>query len=241
MRHKLFKYFTGRQWAHAFLDGHVLFRSLSYFRDYEDQNVRGDQYEGTAKFRPAAGLIVNNLTRGTTFTLPRHAFESAAKQEEIFVFCASRSHNEERRRKFGAVACVEALDIRGFCKRIQAALPDQATFFGRRVEYYNETEEPNPRWALPENIAVSKLSNYAWQDEYRLVFCLTDALTFENVNLFLVSDGAARSTKPEHHKYLVHAEGLRDICRLHDFGESDGIAVSTGCPHKNSAQRMIMA
>jgi len=39
-RGRLYKYFSERKWAEAFLDGSMLFRSLSYFRDLEDKNVR---------------------------------------------------------------------------------------------------------------------------------------------------------------------------------------------------------
>jgi hypothetical protein len=226
MRHSLYRYYSDRKRAEAFLDGELLFRSLSYFRDYEDKNVRGDQNEGTAIFRPEGGLIINNQTQGKTFTLPRHAFESAANQEEIFVFCASRSLTDELRIKFEAVVCVEILKIRTFCERIEAALPPKATFPGRpgqtrigqRVEYYQETEGGSPRWALPDKIATSKLDSYAWQDEYRLVFCLTDALGFEKADLRLVQDHAREAPKPaEHHEYPVRARSLRDICRLHEF------------------------
>lgn len=218
MRHSLFKYFSERKWAEVFLDGQVLFRSLSYFRDHEDESIRSDQNEGVARFRPVGGLVVNNLTQGTTFSLPGHTFESVAKQDEIFVFCASKSHSDERRKKFEAVVCVEVQDIKAFCERIEAALPAGATFYGRRVDYYRDSEGGNPRWALPENIATSKLNAYAWQDEYRLVFCLTDALTFENVSPRLVADGAARpSRQSDHPKYLVEARSLRDICQLREF------------------------
>lgn len=128
MRHSLYKYFSDLKWANAFLDGEILFRSLSYFRDYEDKNVRGDQNEGVAVFRPQRGLIVTNQTQGTTFTLPDHAFESAANQEEIFVFCASRSLSNELRERFEAVACVEILNIRSLCSRIETALPPPPRF-----------------------------------------------------------------------------------------------------------------
>ena len=83
----MYKYFSERKWAEAFLRGELLFRSLAYFRDYEDNNVREDQHEGRAIFRPDAGLLVNNVTQGTTSILPGHAFESAVKQDEVFVFC----------------------------------------------------------------------------------------------------------------------------------------------------------
>src|SRR5947209_12943629 len=93
----LFKYYSESRWAEAFLDGDLLFRSLAYFRDYEDNETRGDRSEGSAVFRPAAGLVVNNQTQGETFTLPRHALVSRAKQEEIFVFCVSRSMTDRHR------------------------------------------------------------------------------------------------------------------------------------------------
>lgn len=226
-RRNLYKYFSERKWAEAFINGEVLFRSLSYFRDYEDNNVREDQNEGRAIYRPEGGLIVNNQTQGTTFILPGHAVESAAKQEEIFVFCLSRSLNDEIRERFKAVLCVEILNVRVFCDRIEAALlPTKATFpgppnrkrIGQRVEYYQETEAGNPRWALPDMIATSKLDSYAWQDEFRLVFSLTDALEFEHVAVCLTQGNARKPRNPaEHHCYTLSAGSLRDICRLHEF------------------------
>src|SRR5437763_456736 len=54
------------------------------------------------------------------------------------------------------------------------------TRIGQSVEYYGETYNCTPRWALPDVIAASKLKTFSWQNEYRLVFSLTDALNFEN-------------------------------------------------------------
>src|SRR5207249_269383 len=120
---------------------------LLYFRDCEDE-VRGDRHEGLATLRPKDGLVVNNLTQKKTFTLPGAAFESSAKEEEIFVFCASRSLTDELRERFGAIACVEIADIAAFCARIQYALPAPVVFpgprgrtrIGHRVQYYDDTE-----------------------------------------------------------------------------------------------------
>jgi hypothetical protein len=218
MRRSLYKYYSERKWAEAFLEGVVLFRSLSYFRDCEDENVRRDQNEGTAIYRPEEGLVVSNLTQGKKFVLQHHAFESSASQEEIFVFCASRLLSEELRRRFDAVVCVEICRVGAFCDRIRAALPSQAKFFGRRVEYYQTTEGGTPRWALPDVIATSKFENYAWQSEYRFVFSLTDALDFERVKIHLTPEGTPKVANPsDHHEYLVKASDLHDICRLHEF------------------------
>jgi len=227
MRHRsLYKYYPHKKWAEDFLDGKPLFRSLAYFRDYEDKGVRGDQNEGTTVYRPEGDLIVNNLTQGKTFTLPNHAFESSVNQEEIFVFCLSRLFTDELRRKFEAVVCVEIFDVRAFCARIEEALPPIATFpvvlgrprIGSAVEYYRETEANNPRWALPDKIATAKSNTYAWQNEFRLVFCLTDALGFEKVAPRLVQNNPQKNPNlAEHHNYFVNAPSLRDICRCHEF------------------------
>ena len=67
-------------------------------------------------------------------------------------------------------------------------------------------------------IATSKLNSYAWQDEYRLVFSLTDALGFEKVTTRLVRGKVQEAPRlAEHHQYPLKTGNLRDICRLHEF------------------------
>src|SRR5260370_3645940 len=218
MRHSLYKYFTDRRWADAFVNGEVFFNSLAYFRDYEDENVREDKNEGNSVYRPAGGLFITNHTQAKTFTLPDFAFESTANQEEILVFCVSRSLTEELRKRFKAVACVEIFKVQTLCERIKRALPPHATFRTGRVDYYDPNEAPNPRWALPDQIAMSKFKSYEWQDEFRFVFCLTDALAFETPASRLLKGVPRQCLKPaEHHSHLLKVLSLSDICRLHEF------------------------
>jgi hypothetical protein len=224
---KLYKYFSEQRWARAFLDGSLRFRTLSYFQDLEDKNVREDDKEGVSVFRPEGGLVLNNQTQGTTHVLRGYSFESAVKQHEIFVFCASRTLADELIVKFNAVACVEISNVPAFCDRIEAALPSGAKFpgpprqqrIGQRVRYYHEGGDCNPRWALPDIIAVSKRDTYAWQKEFRLVLSLTDALEFEKAAMTLVPPGRPRAPQcpGEHRSYDVATGSLRDICRLHEF------------------------
>jgi hypothetical protein len=159
----------------------------------------------------------------------RGAFKSTANQAEILVFCLSRSLTDRLRDSFKAAVCIEILDVKEFCARIEAALPSNATFpgkpgrtrIGQRVEYYKESDDCNPRWALPDLIAATKQDAYSWQDEYRLVFSFTDALGFEKTDMRLVRDGGNDLQKPaEHCQYLLKARSLRDICRLHNFENS---------------------
>jgi hypothetical protein len=223
VRRHLYKYFTDRRWAEAFLDGQLLFRSLSYFRDYEDQDVRGDSGEGKSVFRPEGGLVGYNHTQQRSFVLPNHAFVSNAKAEQIFVFCLSGLFSPELWQTFNAAACVEVLNIAAFCNRIEAALPQSASFpgrpqhtrIGRWITYYQQADATSPRWALPDEIATSKLDAYRWQNEFRLVFSLTDALGFEKVSVQLVAEDAPSAPAVvQHERHLVEAHAFHDICRL---------------------------
>lgn len=216
MRHSLFKYYDQRIWAEKFLDGEILFRSLSYFRDCEDA-VRGDEYEGTSTFLPDDGLQITNQTQGTQSTLAEFAFESTVKAHEIFVFCTSRRFGDDLAKEFNAVVCVEIDKIPTFCDRIKAALPSTATSKAGRVDYYPQSQGGNPRWALPDNIATSKLERWAYQEEFRLIFSLTDALDFENVKTQLVRRKTRTAPNAEEHLWhLLKVGSLRDICRLRE-------------------------
>jgi hypothetical protein len=83
----VYKYLP-EQYVDSFLSkGEVLFRSLSYFRDYEDC-IRGDQYEGTKKFQPVDGLQITKVSTGERLNIP-YSFESTVNTDDIFVFCAS--------------------------------------------------------------------------------------------------------------------------------------------------------
>lgn len=54
----LYKYLPEQFVRPLLCEGAVLFRALSYFRDYEDAQVRGDEFEGTKLYRPTNGLEV---------------------------------------------------------------------------------------------------------------------------------------------------------------------------------------
>jgi hypothetical protein len=75
----------------------------------------------------------------------------------------------------------------------------------------------NPRWALPDMIATSKLESYAWQDEFRLVFSL-NAFGFEKVALRLTrGDIQSVRNHPSTTVFPVSAASLCDSGRLHQF------------------------
>ena len=225
-RHRsLFKYYADRKWTEEFLRGRFRFWSLAYFRDLEDNGVRGDANEGTGLFRPSGGLQGTNQTQGTRFTLPSHAFTSTARCDEIFVFCMSRGFSAPLWDEFGSLMCVEITDVPTFCRRVASRLPANARFpgppererLGQRVEYYDAADAPDTRWALPDRIALSKLAEFAYQEEFRLVFSTTGALDSQNVALRLKLADAPTAAPASHHRfYDVDVANLRDICRVHE-------------------------
>jgi len=159
---------------------------------------------------------VHNHTQGTIFTLPM-AFESSVNAQEIFVYCVSEALRADIAEEFYAVACVEITKISTLCARIREALPATAAFRARPVDYYPQTQGGNPRWALPDQIATSKLARWASQNEYRFMFSLTDALGFEKVDTRLIDRKNRPIPKPDEHiSRLLKVRSLRDICILHD-------------------------
>jgi hypothetical protein len=227
-RHSLYKYYTERKWGEAFLNGELLFRSLSYFRDLED-GTSGEMGTKAPRFtvRTMVWLLQTTPKAGRKSS-GAHLSPPRTKRRFLF-FCLSRSLADTLRDGFNAAVCIEVLDVKDFCARIEAALPSDATFpgkpgrtrIGQRVEYYKETDDCNPRWALPDLIAAAKQYSYFWQDDYRLVFSLTDALGFEKTDMRLVPDGGDDPQKiAEHRQYLLKARTLRDIGTLHNFENS---------------------
>jgi hypothetical protein len=67
-------------------------------------------------------------------------------------------------------------------------------------------------------IAALKLKTFAWQDEYRVVFSLTNALAFENAQYALVRNESSQQPKPTEHQYYdLNAGNLHDICRIREL------------------------
>lgn len=84
----LYKYIPTKYVDEFVKNGAILFRSLSYFRDYEDAQVRGDEFEGTKLYSPPQGLEITNVTTQEKSVLAQ-SFESTANEDDIFVFCLS--------------------------------------------------------------------------------------------------------------------------------------------------------
>lgn len=219
----LYKYLPPK-YVEAFIrEGAVLFRPLSYFRDYEDAQVRGDEFEGTRLHRPQNGLEITLTATQQKVILP-HSFESSAHEDDIFVFCLSTVLSADLAAQFQASVCVEIRNPSKFIAGVRAALLRRPSIKSKmlvhgEVKYYAPDQPPIIDWALPEKIAMSKLSAYIPQQEYRIAFAVNGAFRVENTRLRLVSPSERRAPRAMlHPERLFKLGSLAKLCKVHHFG-----------------------
>lgn len=219
----LYKYLPEQYVDSLLCEGAVLFRTLSYFRDHEDTQVRGDEYEGTKLYRPANGLEVTLSTTQEKVVLP-HTFESSANEDDIFVFCLSTILSQELATQFKTNVCVEIRNPALFISKIRGALSRRPSIKNKllvhgEVNYYEPHKPPVVDWALPERIAMSKLELFRSQQEYRIAFCVNGAFDVGNTRLRIVAPGTSRPKRVTAYPERQFKLGsISKICRVHRFG-----------------------
>jgi hypothetical protein len=218
MKHSLFRYFDNNDYAELFLDGKVFFNSLSYFVGFEDGEVRGDADEGTRVHAPSQGLLINNLTQGTTFTITDGVFKSSAKQNEIYVSCMSKSLKQTLWQEFNATCCVEIRVKKQFLQKVRNAVETgRNNFYAGPVTYYDASSPPKHLWALPESVCMSKLLGFKRQDEYRIAFGKTEIFDPNNVDLRLTTTASMRgeALMEPTSNCTIDIGNIREICKVH--------------------------
>lgn len=216
----LFRYFSEEN-AIAFLErGEILMRALSYYRDYEDEGIRSDAFEGTLVHLPKDGLRLRVQATGQEVVVP-YTFEASAKEDDIFVYCLSTELSEKIAERFRAPVVVEIVEPVKFLAKLRAALRLRARVRAEQlvhdvVNYYEWHEPPIADWALPERISLRKPKYFDWQREYRFAVPRGDAFAVENVQVKLVPLGAPRPPRVVSHPSLqLRLGSLRRLCRVH--------------------------
>ena len=215
----LYKYIPEKYVDDFVSRGIVQFRSLSYFRDHEDSETRGDEFEGTRVFCPPEGLQIHNQTQNANLTL-HQCFESTADEDNIFAFCMSRVLKAELFKDFKTEYCIEIFKPHRFQVKLKhAILPNGAVtekfVVFDSVHYYSFAEPPMVDWALPERIALVKPERYRPQAEARAAFAVHGAFKPENVKVRLVPFGERRFPKATAHpEFIVRLGNLSSFCRV---------------------------
>lgn len=216
----LVRYFSEEYGRRFIQDGEVLFRALSYFRDYEDEEVRSDEYEGTLVHLPKDGLRIKLTESEQEVSLP-YTFESTVKVDEIFVYCMSTEVNPEIGARFKAQVAIEITKPHVFLSKLRSALALRKRIRSEKllshpVRYYEVHEPPIVDWALPERIAMRKPATFSWQKEHRLAVPIGDAFSVENVSVKLVPLGSRPKTRAfSYPKLLLKLGSLANACRIH--------------------------
>lgn len=216
----LVRYFSKANGQAFVAHGEVLFRALSYFRDYEDNGVRADEHEGTLVHKPLGGLQVNLVSTGAVVDLP-HRMEATAKEDDIFVYCMSTELSPDIGERFKAEMAVEILDSGKFLGRVRNCLALRKRIHTKElvcghVRYYEWHELPIVDWALPERIVMRKPKAFEWQKEYRIAAPLGDAFRVQNVSVKLVAPGTPRPPRATAHPEMrLKLGSLSKFCRVH--------------------------
>ena len=219
---KLYKYLP-RKYLDLFLkEGAFLFRSLSYFRDYEDNQVRGDKYEGVLKHSKEEGLEINNLSSGIT-SKSKVSFESAVDAENIFIFCTSLKLCPELAAEFKSDICVEIMRPEKIASGLHSAIARRKKvnpnrLFHGEVKYYKEDEAPGITWAFPDRISMRKLCYFQGQEEYRYMFSLNGALGFNETEQKLrVRDLEQNERNSPYSEHKLKIGNISKWCTVHEF------------------------
>lgn len=218
MQHSLFRYFDNENYAESFLEGKIFFNSLNYFTRVEDNEIRGDANEGTRVHAPSQGLLINNLSQGTTFKITDGVFKSSTKKNEIYVFCMSLLLKQTLWKEFKAKCCVEIRNKKVFLQKARNAVETAGnSFYAAPVTYYDVSSPPKHLWALPESVCMSKTLGFKRQHEYRIAFGKAEIFDPNNVETKLTNTAATVGeafVEPITNQ-IVDVGNIRDICKIY--------------------------
>jgi hypothetical protein len=218
----LFKYMQ-HQYVEQFIDrGEVRFCSLSYYKDAEDEEVRGDRFEGARRFAPVGGLDITRNGQHIGQMANTSYLPELPNPDQIFVFCVSTILSEELAKRFQADTCIEIIDVNLFTRRLRFQINKlNKRLIADNVIYYDETLGPETVHELPDLMVRAKRKTvFEWQHEYRFVFGSRKTFEFGNVKHNLVigegSPKPARTT-PYPKPKIIRIGNIRGACKTHHF------------------------
>ncbi|MGK2912071.1 MAG: hypothetical protein ACSLE1_20055 [Sphingobium sp.] len=220
----LYKYLGEEEYARALIDkGQVFTQSLSYFRAFEDERVRGDPDDGKLRYEPEEGLLLTK-ENGDVVAMPAGwRFRASVRAEDIFVYCLSTELSGEIAEKFKCGWCVEIMEPHRLLGRIARHVRLRSQFdhqgiYSQEVDYRKLAVVPGVDWALPERVAFIKPESWAWQKEHRIVFGRKSAFAVENVELALETEGFEIAlADADHDPLILHVGDLSRFTTLYRF------------------------
>ena len=199
----------------------MLFRNLSYFRQYED-NKRGDPLEGFHRDNPDNDVTLSDPETGKILSKGDYSFLNSTDTDLINVFCLSKVFDENLFDEFNSNCCIEILDAEEYIRRARIAVKrlvssHKSGLLHGNVIYYHDNAPAGFDIKNPENLAFAKGVHYQHQNEYRLVFGTKRAFNLKQqivVNASYDFLGEAQKGNPKEKHVFVG--DLRDITNIHN-------------------------
>lgn len=177
-------------------------------------------------YRPVGGLQFTKLGKEPTTGIIDN-YQSRVDASKISIYCLSRTLSSALASEFKATTYVEIFDVPGFCQRIVSALPEDVDLPNRTlpngsiakrllnpVKYYKEEDDCSVRSAFGDEIAVSKLSRYAYQEEARLLFAVRSVLGYGAPTHAIADSNYTPGAHQDPGPLIVKAGDLSSFCRL---------------------------
>lgn len=217
---KLYKYLPSQFLNAVVKKGDLLFRNLSYFRQYED-NRRGDPLEGFHRDNPDNDITLSDPKTGKILAKGDFSFLNSTNTDLINVFCLSKAIKPELYEEFKADCCIEIIDADEFIRRTMFAVKrlisahDSGLLTGP-VNYYMHNAPAGFDIKNPQNLAFAKGVTYEHQKEFRLVFGTKKAFDLKQqivINKSYDFIGEAKKGTPKE-KHIFIGD-IRDIVKIH--------------------------
>lgn len=217
---RLYKYLPSQFAENVVRKGDLLFRNLTYFRQYED-NRRGDPLEGFHRDNPDNDITLSDPKTGKVLAKGDFSFLNSTNTDLIYVFCLSKSHKPELYEEFKADYCIEIINTEEFIRRSKIAVKrlissHKSGLLHGDVNYYFENAPAGFDIKNPKNLAFAKGVHYEHQEEFRLVFGNRKAFDLKqqivvNASYDFIGETKKGTSKEKH----VFIGNLNDIVKIH--------------------------
>jgi hypothetical protein len=205
---RLYK-FLPEEYIQSFLQGELLFRNLTSFKQMEDRS-RGDVREGCHLDNPNNDVTIENVTTGHKIS-GRFSMRTSINTDKVYVFCTTTELDDRHFAEFGVSACIEITEPAEFIRRCRRRLGqlmqiDAAGLLCGNVEYYSPDRAPIRDIQDPKNIPFLKHSVFENQCEFRIAYAKKNVFKKAVKRLIINQDW---DTVPDHLQGHVDAKILR--------------------------------
>lgn len=180
---RLYKYLPSMYVGNV-LKGELLFRNLTYFKQYEDIR-RGDPLEAHHRDNPDNDAVITIHKTGEEIK-GDFSFLNTTNSDLIYVFCMSTIYSRDLYSKFDSDACIEITDVEKFLLRTRVKLKHlvschESGLLHDNVKYYADNKPAKFNIKDPKELVFAKDEMFKHQYEYRLIFGTKKAFKLEQM------------------------------------------------------------